>query len=398
LSSKAGLIQLDFQQSSEYFKVVRAVLTHIAPNGEWSEGAVCEQLDSKLRSLRALGRTATRDEIEKEGNDILTALQPAPVDWSVYFRVDGLYEECLPLTIGNATFFPTTTSLAERVMRHEATPPSDREPSLDDLVYCHARKEIEEEFGTRQWAVARVIAAESDTEAARDLAHEYLRLTLDVMNFYADIWRPGAYRARVTFGYEPQLEPMRTAAHVGESEPSGVSMTVMGPFDNVWLPPPNSADACKLGLDRVSAILAKWPSDASEVDRRVVAALRWAGRATVAPRLDEALLLYLIALEGLIMGPQKSESIVYKLARRVAHTFDDTTNRKEVVEEVEYLYNLRSRLVHTGTAHIGESDVNRARFISKEVAVKVLSGSVFAQMRKNSDLDGWFESKMLGES
>jgi hypothetical protein len=30
------------------------------------------------------------------------------------------------------------------------------------------------------------------------LAHEHLRLTLDVMNFYADVWRPKVYRARVS--------------------------------------------------------------------------------------------------------------------------------------------------------------------------------------------------------
>ena len=191
------------------------------------------------------------------------------------------------MTIGKASFFPPAESPVDRVVRPDGEPSPNLPANLVDVIRPH-RQEVQKEFGNNPWALVRVVAAPCDQEAAQSLAHEHLRLTLDVMNFYADVWRPKVYRARVSFGYEPTLEPLRTLALVGDDEASGLSMTVLGPFDNVWLPPPDSDDARELGLDRVSTILSKPQSNTTEVERRIVAALRWAGRATVAPRADEA--------------------------------------------------------------------------------------------------------------
>ena len=84
------------------------------------------------------------------------------------------------------------------------------------------------------------------------------------------------------------------------------------------------------------------------------------------------------------MGPQKSESVLYKLSHRVAHLFDDVDARKDIADELKYVYELRSRLVHSGASHVELSDVERARFLAKESAVKVLCKSAFSGMSKDS--------------
>lgn len=389
-------VGLDATQVAACSRIVSAIRKHIAPAGEWSAETIQGHLEGAIIAVRHSQEQDFRGPIAEEVASLEAALSSETVPWKVHFRLEGLNQDCLPLIVGRTSLFPGTVSLVDQVVRADGEESVNLPESMRDQIRAHVRQEIREEFAQHVWARVAVAAAAADSAAAHDLANEHLQLTLDVLNFFADIWRPRSYRSRVTLGCEIPPGSLNVLTVQEGQEPGGLSMKVLGPVDDVWLPPLDSDEAASLGLDRIAALLGHTDTDHTEISRRLLAALRWAGRATLARRHDEALLLYLIALEGLVMGPKKSGTILYQLARRLAHLFSESGLRKEIVEDVEDLYDLRSRLVHTGAARVDDSHVERARFLTKEAVIAVVRGTEFAAMKKDSELDDWFECRILG--
>lgn len=395
-SSGGKYVGLDTKQTAACSRVVGAILKHIAPAGQWSSQTIEGHLQQSILAVRYAQTSDASRNITDALHALEESLSAETVPWAVHFRLEGINQDCLPVTIGRTRLFPASASLVDQAIRPDGEESVNLPESMRDQLRAYARTEIRDEFDGHIWARVTVCAAAGDSSAAYDLASEHLQLTLDVVNFYADIWRPSAYRARVRLGCEVPPEPLRVLTVQDGQEPGGVSMKVLGPIDDVWLPPLDSDAARSVGLDRVAVLLGETDVDRTEISRRVLAALRWAGRATLAHRPDEALLLYLISLEGLIMGPKKSGTISYQFSRRLAHLFPEPAARREVVEEIEDLYELRSRLVHTGAARVDDSHVERARFLAKEAAVAVVGGADFVSMTKDSELDDWFEARILG--
>jgi len=69
--------------------------------------------------------------------------------------------------------------------------------------------------------------------------------------------------------------------------------------------------------------------------------------------------------------------------------------RKIIENQLKDLYALRSKIVHTGTGQVRDSDLSLAQHLSKSAALRVLTESAFAGMASDSDLEAWFDEKVL---
>jgi hypothetical protein len=138
-------------------------------------------------------------------------------------------------------------------------------------------------------------------------------------------------------------------------------------------------------------------SQRNEIEERIISAMQWAGRATVEDRNEEAFLLYAIALESLIMERGPSAELNFRLIHRIAHLLGtDFESRKNIRERTKELYKIRSKIVHTGSFEVSDSDLQYMRLFTKECIARILTGKEFETFEQDQQLIDWFDDRLLG--
>jgi hypothetical protein len=147
-------------------------------------------------------------------------------------------------------------------------------------------------------------------------------------------------------------------------------------------------------LPQVSALLKK--SSPSEHEQRVVASIRWAGRAVVEQRRELAFLYFAISLETLLIA-RKSVGIVNEIATRAAWLIGDTApDRLKVARQVRDLYDKRSQVAHSGAMEITDSELGEIRWLARQAILLVLEGHEFPSISTAADFEKWIGAKTLG--
>ena len=380
----AHLVTLDEKEAAQYEKVAELLLEEFAPTGGISESTITTLLNDAAFETWSPLSLDRRGRAEFAAARVLEVLEGDIKVWRVHFPISGMYAECLPLTLGPVTFHPPSESLTSMVLA--AGGPSSH--GLSARIREFARHDIERHFGGHSWASVSVEALQRDPEAATQLALAELELTLDVVNFYADVFRPREYRARVEERWRA-TDGVRVSCPVMDgTEATGVAWSRAGPLDEVWLPPIDSSEARDVGLTRAHALLSA--RSRTQMDKRVLASLRWAGRGTAAERIPDKIMSFVMALEALIGGPAKTVKLAQKLESRTAQLLSNDNSASRHDPQLARLYDLRSRLVHTGWADVTDDDAFTARYYAKESAVKVMVTEPFASFATDADFDGWF--------
>ncbi|MBK9260241.1 MAG: hypothetical protein IPM54_10440 [Polyangiaceae bacterium] len=392
----SGAIFLDEAQRAELFQLVENIRTKYAKH-EWSFAKIKDVVQEAILVAREnADREMDKEQRRRAIAHIETVLDKPFIEWEVYFSIIGINEDCLPIDVGRTSFHPPPDSLSAKLVFADDAP-CDLPESVRASCRQGAREEIDDEFGNSPWACVKVMAFEGDDSAAATAGLEEIRLTLDVVNFYADLWRPINYRARAALKCEPDPTILAYIARPVGKEVFSPATDNVGPIDDVWLYPADAEAAKEYAFDRVAEILKKDDTNRTEIDHRLLAALRWAGRATIARRRDEAFLLFMMALEALVMGTKHADAITYRLQLRIGQLASPEV-RKKLSTEIRELYDKRSRLVHSGIAEISELDLWRARNITKDTVIKLLQREPFVSMTKNKEMDDWFDDRIAGHA
>jgi hypothetical protein len=56
---------------------------------------------------------------------------------------------------------------------------------------------------------------------------------------------------------------------------------------------------------------------------------------------------------------------------------------------------VRSKIVHSGSFQVTDSEVREARQYAKQALLTVLNGKLFKDMRTEEEFDGWLEERLL---
>lgn len=385
------VIALREDEYADYRRLVGQLLHEFGANDAISVGTAESHLDDGVflaRSPLALddGRRAAF-----AASHVLDALGRPICEWLANFQVVGFYDDCLPFQLGRAQFFPRGTSLWPMVA--PTTPP--KTPFLRSFRQ-YVQRDIEEHFGgNEQWAQLRVAALEGDTEAARALALADLELTIDVLNFYGDIVRPAAYMSRIEMADRAADGVCKSCVVMQGKEPGGVATAITRPLDDMWVPDLASAEAKEIGLARVHGILSKPHADRTRVERRVLAALRWGGRASVAREPPDRLILFMTALEALVNDDTKRAGVAVTVETRAVQLLNNDNSAAARDADLQRLYDARSRLVHSGWADVSSADVWAARCWAKECTVRVLTGPLVDQAEEG--FNSWFRPPSDGQ-
>lgn len=155
-------------------------------------------------------------------------------------------------------------------------------------------------------------------------------------------------------------------------------------------------DDSRLGNDRIWSLFAKsYPND---MERRIISAIEWIGKALRDEEPTRAFTQYMFALEALLQYQQKgqfvSPSIAYQMSEFVAfiinNNLDDRLNTEKIIRD---LYAKRSAIVHGGSTRVYEKDIVNAEFILQSIIRVLLLNDEFKGINTIQELGEWVKKQ-----
>lgn len=310
--------------------------------------------------------------------------------WKVYVRLSGIEPTFDPSNFGGTEFVVFNDFQFARFKEEISQSNLGEEQKRD-------RIRLIEEFSDEKLAekpVAIVEVQAIDIEAARNRAIKRLRATVDVINFYSDIlYSPKTAFVQV-FGNSDMMVESLPVVMPGESPRLFLGTRRTGPTSVFAMQKLIHDKGRAIGSLRASELLAK--KQLNPIEERVIAAMQWAGRASIDERNEEAFLLYAIALESLVMEKSSESELGYRLKTRVAHLLgDNLEDRKHIRKNVSDLYGVRSAIVHKGLFEVSDTDLSLIRLITKESILKVLTEAPFVNMNSDDEYFEWFDNRIM---
>jgi hypothetical protein len=323
------------------------------------------------------------DQLSREADELKTALFDKPQDWEARLVVEGLAPSGLPCRVGNVQFQHLDDAGLAGLKEHVSVLIKNLQPRDVDSALTTMSNNLEVWRG-KTIAVLSINAV--DGEAAIQAAKRKLQITVDAINLFSPresmggwVFLPGdtmPQREFVLATCENSITPVFRSA---------------GPRRKI----PLSQISQRKGFARVSELLGK--ESPIDLEDRILASVQWAGRAQVEARPEEAFLLYAIALESLLLGRDVKTELTYRLAVRCAHIVGGPTleDKKRVIDQIQSLYQLRSRIVHSGSFVVGEPQLALIRDYALLTVLLVVDRAPFDSMRTVKEFETWLENQVL---
>lgn len=107
--------------------------------------------------------------------------------------------------------------------------------------------------------------------------------------------------------------------------------------------------------------------------------------------------MYAIALESIVLVDNENAELSYRLRIRIAHLItSNPKDRKEVVNTVKELYNLRSKIVHDGKYEITKLELDSMKYISIRCIQRLCVDPLFQNVTSPENFSDWLEDQILG--
>jgi Apea-like HEPN len=311
-------------------------------------------------------------------------LREPAVAYTCYIPVRGVANDGLPSTVGTVRLVRMNASHRRRLV----SPDGIQIPAAEIASRRGALKQMMADDG-QPMAVVKVQARDSD--AAHHIALSKTKQVVDVLNFFADmipynhgwVYFPGDAASETT------VSPTIRA----DGDLSLASAWV-GPLQPVSLRRLRATALLRPGFRRTNALLRD--TARSPLDEVLLTSLEWAGRASVEPVRHQAFLLFIIALETIMMPEQAQGALKYRLQLRTAHFLGRTAKaRQELFKEVGDLYKARGKIAHNGSAAVKEEDLGRLRLIVKGCVLKALVHPQVRGPNEPRDFAMWLDSRAL---
>lgn len=378
-----GSLTLVGVDAVEYFGCVDDLCAAVPHAEEFSRGAVSEFL--QLCLLEAVGSNVSTSVIKANLSRLQAKLGQRGTSWTILLPIAGATLQGRSVDFGRAIFRSRSKHFQRRLQK--ACSPQRGTSGIRAFIASSVAD------GLRHQVFAEFRVSAYDQKAAVERAEKELALTLDVLNTFGDLLEQNFdLRPIVTEPGERDGSDATGFAITGSyGTPLSRRLGRRLAFDLTKL---RKKGGLKQAISRASALL-KDPSP-GPMTQRVLTSLRLAGRASIATRYDESILLFVMALESLLLAPDRSSEMSYRLRVRASHLLSSPGRRALAAKEINALYGLRSAIAHTGTTAISLKDVKRARLVTKIALLEVLRGKHFMRVKNNS-LDSWLDDRILGD-
>lgn len=374
-------------------KIIEITTATEVMSKKWVEKQVQHAILASLDLVNLQKNVALDSRIEDSLLELANSLKQEPQDFQVYFPVGGIALDGLPFQFGSVMFKALNENEIEELVARSTL------PGVSDLEKNNAHRFITDTLDdneTRKRALAIVKVSSVDNEAARTLALQEIRLAVDGLSFFSDIV-PYAGNSPYIFGERGFTSVTLFDYKVAEPSSLAFSIHSVGPQIPLKLRTLESYNIqSPIGFDKVSDILQQLPNRRTKLQKGFLASIQWAGRATAEPRQEEAFLLYMIALESLVLMDRDRAELNYRLSLRVAHLLGiDTSSRIKISKDLRELYGIRSRIVHNGDYQISAANLALIRAITKNCIIALLTSEPFCSMENEGQITAWFDEQIL---
>jgi hypothetical protein len=420
IDSQLGGLMLTGSEWNEYVKCIDDMVESVSKQESFSRRGVERLLKTAI--LKAADGEKVLEQIPEERirravDWLRDAMRAKPKTYLVYLPVVGLDAANLPLKAGKVTFLPgdgrTVASVKRPISTIIAT--LKNEEASRAKFRNHISDDINNSFRNNVIAELEILAGDDDN--AEEKAVRECRRTIDAVNFFSDILVPRGRKACLSLLGEgnqtvhlarerERVKLMVMLREKGEEDKGSIRYKgrkiaafqcptyARGPLVGLTLPRPDSAPAIDSGFARVLELLGKGVR--TSLDERVLAAFQWAGRATVDIRREEAFLLYMIALESLVLGSRSKSEVTFQLRIKTGHLIKSgSEGRKSLLRRLGVLYDIRSKIVHSGSFQVTDSELREARYYSKQAVLTVADNEPFKSMQSEQEFDEWLEDRLL---
>lgn len=332
----------------------------------WNKDAVDDLFAKHVLAVVTAATVQRPSVIVQAAKAFAAELNEAPADWRIDLSVFGANYDLHGLSFGKIAF------LADNI-RSPYPVPGLIESNID-TAFLLARLSVQ--------AINRKTAVEKASEVVDQhlnvlnaLCAELIPSRTHLFHIDASVRRFGVSRSTVSTKSEPEVR-LHTESNA----------VLLSRADY-------EAFLKRRGGARASELL----NTSNSFAGRVVSALETLGEACVELKTHRAFLLHAIALESVVLGRSTQSELGYQLSARVAHLLGvDLEARRNIVRDVNKLYVLRSKIVHTGETEIALSDLELIRFLCMNTLIALLTLKPFANMTSVEDLEQWFKDRMLG--
>lgn len=134
----------------------------------------------------------------------------------------------------------------------------------------------------------------------------------------------------------------------------------------------------------------------TEIERRVLNAVEWAGKACIDLDNSKALMQFVFALESLLQYNEGSfivPSIISQMSDWSAFIIsDDASERKEIAGHFKHIYNKRSAIAHGGKTNIEIGDLVIAARLVKRIVRTFLCTEPYCKMKTMNEVRNHIET------
>ncbi|MCY4604204.1 MAG: HEPN domain-containing protein [Gemmatimonadetes bacterium] len=377
-----GLMFLEPETLAEYRDIRQKLLEKFAPDEDLSESAI----DSALRTavFEVVDIPKRRDQnlsvrLDHALEKLRTFLASPSEEYECWIEVGGLDVVSLPTCFGGVRFIVFGAEQIQNLK--EAGQKKHIIGQLEGFIDLLTDRLLD-----RPTAVVRVNAR--DKKAALSLAERKVRAIIECLNFFSDTISGYHGWLFLPTNQESPSEVARLAvSDSGSMETDYSDDRPVGIFSIAEVRE-NAEEMVRCAFDRVESLLEKSRND---VDELLLTAIRWAGRATVARTREESFLLFVIALECLVL-PTEKDKLRSRLSQRVARLCgEDMDQRLELAKRTKKLYDVRSKIVHSGHYEVTEDERDEIRIAAKVVILRLLTDPDVEKYGKLDKLHEYFE-------
>jgi hypothetical protein len=380
-------VVLDGDDAKAYHEVVEALL--IERDKARHELVSNQTIETLLQ--RAIAKVASSPATAAVVTAAVEALRSEfhapPSDWLFWFVVSDMKPPSRVRTFGDVRYQASSAPAVRKIKKQVHAFIDGGRNTTEQKRSFKAHFDSEFDPFVRGKVLGSVVANAVDKESAQRIAMHRVRASLDAISFF------GSLLTRI--GRMPSVDH-------GTEWPGAPLLAIKSGTSGTW-PGKQGHSGAAFDLDalfarraikdlRVSLVsrLLEGP-DLSSTEKRVLTALRWAGRAAGKARTSEQFLFYLVAIETLLLPPQKDSELTYRIKLRLAHLLGrKVKDRAKLFKRMGELYSTRSAIVHTGSQDVSTDDLSDARYLTLNAVLRVLR-----LIGRNPDLEDWFVKQAL---
>lgn len=360
----------------------------------WSEKFSEKYVEGLLQKIlvRTL-RDGNSSNIEQYFDEIINEFTNYSQECVVYLPLVGIQMSMEELPIGKVILKKMTDSRVSALMSEieQITQSLQYTPEEKAKILELEQRKIGDNIRNQVCSIFKVVA---EPEQAWIRAEEETRRVLDLLRFAIPALYPKGFNVAIGL----QGEVFRVSRWIPILSTDGKSFTaqenIVGPLIPFEINDPHLERMIKIGMFKMSKVIAKLDKELGDFERVVLRALHWVANSQTQEESENKLLNLITCMET-FLTPRDGNPIGTFIAEAVAILLaDNLENRKRLKKRVQELYRLRSAVSHGGRKAILDTDLSELEKIAGILTMTLIKR--MDEFPTHKALFDWIESKKLG--